>query len=197
MPADALPRRSTNLTIPNFLSAFRLASVPVFVALFVTGRENAGVALYAVAAWTDWVDGYIARRYDQITELGKILDPLADRVFTAALTIMLTVRGILSPWALVAVIGRDLWLVPMFVVLEKKGMARIPVNRTGKTATAALFSGLSWLAWTETTFPLHELGDEIGVPLLILGIVLYWSAAVIYVIEARKRMRLLRHGTLA
>src|SRR5919106_1769508 len=84
------------LTIPNLLSFGRLATVPVFVWLFVSGRENAAVIVYAVAAWTDFFDGFIARRTHSVTELGKLLDPLADRVFIVALALALVARGTLA-----------------------------------------------------------------------------------------------------
>src|SRR5918999_4865264 len=74
---DSPPDGGRLATIPNLLSALRLASVPVFIGLFVSGHEEAAVILYAVGAWTDFFDGYIARHTGQVTEIGKLLDPLA------------------------------------------------------------------------------------------------------------------------
>src|ERR671918_764728 len=98
-PSVTSPRTTSDgrlLTIPNLLSFGRLATVPVFVWLFVSGREDAAVILYAVAAWTDFFDGFIARRTHSVTELGKLLDPLADRVFIVALALALVARGTLA-----------------------------------------------------------------------------------------------------
>src|ERR671918_1908651 len=109
-PSVTSPRTTSDgrlLTIPNLLSFGRLATVPVFVWLFVSDREDAAVIVYAVAAWTDFFDGYIARRTHSVTELGKLLDPLADRVFIVALALALLRRGALPSWLGGVIIVRD------------------------------------------------------------------------------------------
>lgn len=186
------PVHAGNLTIPNVLSALRLISVPVFVTLFVQGNENIAVAIYITGAWTDFFDGYIARRFNQVTELGKLLDPLADRVMIVALTIALVARDILPLWLALVLIVRDVLILAAFPALEKRGVARIRVNFVGKCATAALLTGLSWLAWSETTFIGARFGDEIGMPLVILGAILYWVAAGTYAGQARASLRALK-----
>jgi cardiolipin synthase len=173
------------LTVPNVLSGLRLASVPIFVWLFASGEENAAVVVYAAGAWTDFFDGYIARRTGQVSELGKLLDPLADRIFIIALAIALVLRDVLPLWLFLVIVARDVLILVMFPVLEKKGVTRIRVNFTGKTATAALLFGLTCLAWSETTFPLQAYADEIGMGSTIMGAILYWVAAAMYAQQAR------------
>ncbi|MGH2753950.1 MAG: CDP-alcohol phosphatidyltransferase family protein [Actinomycetota bacterium] len=173
------------LTVPNALSALRLASVPVFVWLFAEGNENAAVALYGAAAWTDFFDGFIARKLDQVTELGKLLDPLADRVFIVALAIALTSQDVLPLWLFVTIVARDVLVLSVFPILERRGIPRIRVNFTGKTATAALLFGLTCLAWSETTFPWEAYGDEIGMAFTVAGAILYWVATAMYAQQAR------------
>lgn len=175
-------------TLPNVLSLLRLASVPVFVALFVTGREELGVIVYAAGAGTDFFDGYIARRTGSITELGKVLDPLADRVLIVALAVALVARDTLPLWLAVFVIARDVAVVSLFPVLDRRGMARIPVSFTGKSATASLLFGLAWLAWSRTGFPLNEIGDQVGMTFTLIGAVLYWVAGGMYAREAFRRL---------
>jgi cardiolipin synthase (CMP-forming) len=184
------------LTAPNVLSGVRLATVPFFIWLFVSGHENAAVGLYAAGAWTDFFDGYIARRTNSVSKLGQLLDPLADRVFIVALAIALVGRGVLALWLALVVIARDVLVLALWPLLERIGMRRIQVNFTGKTATASLLFGLTWLAWGETTFPAHTVGHSIGLPFVILGAVLYWTAGAMYAAEARKRVRELEreHG---
>jgi cardiolipin synthase len=177
------------VTTPNLLSALRLASVPFFVWLFVSDRENAAVAVYALFAWTDFFDGYIARRTGSITRLGQLLDPLADRVLIVALAIALVARDVLPAWLALGVIGRDVLVLLLWPLLERMGMRRIEVNFTGKTATACLLFGLTCLAWGETTFPLHDLGNDVGMPFVVAGAILYWVAGVMYAVEARRRVR--------
>ena len=178
-------------TIHNVLSLLRLASVPVFVWLFVSGRENAAVILYAAGAWTDFFDGLIARRFDQVSELGKLLDPLADRVLILALAIALVARDLLNPWLAASVIARDVLILSVFPFLERRKVERIAVNFTGKSATASLLTGLTALAYGETTFPGARAGDEVGLAFTVLGAVLYWVAAVAYAREARDKMRVM------
>jgi cardiolipin synthase (CMP-forming) len=184
-PAAVLDRV---LTAPNVLSGIRLASVPVFLWLFVAGRENAAVIVYALVAWTDFFDGYIARRTGTVSRLGQLLDPLADRVLIVALAIALVARDVLAPWLAIAVIARDVLVLALWPLLERIGMRRIQVNFTGKTATACLLFGLTALAWGETTFLGHEAGNDVGVPFVVVGAILYWTAGMMYAVEARRRV---------
>ena len=191
-PSVTSPRTTSDgrlLTIPNLLSLGRLATVPVFVWLFLSGREDAAVIVYAVAAWTDFFDGFIARRTHSVTELGKLLDPLADRVFIVALALALVARGTLAWWLAVIVVGRDVLVVSLFPVLERRKVHRIQVNLVGKSATAALLAGLTFLALSETSFPGAAVGDEIGTVLVSVGAALYWAAAYLYGKEAVGKLR--------
>jgi cardiolipin synthase (CMP-forming) len=168
-------------TIPNVLSLLRLCAVPVFVWLFVTGREEAAVMVYAVGASSDFLDGYIARRMGSVTEVGKLLDPLADRIFIAALAVALVVSDALPVWLAVAVVARDILVLVAWPALESRGLARIPVNFTGKCATASLLFGLTLLAWSETSWPLRAGADDVGITFTIVGAALYWIAGALYV----------------
>ncbi|HEX2058582.1 MAG TPA: CDP-alcohol phosphatidyltransferase family protein [Actinomycetota bacterium] len=190
IPVDAPATRGL-WTVPNVLSLLRLASVPIFVWLFVSGHENAAVILYAVGAWTDFFDGVIARKFDQVSEIGKLLDPLADRILIVALVVALVARDALSLWLAIAVVARDVLLLSVFPVLERRKVPRIAVNFTGKSATASLLFGLTCLAYSETTFPGARAGDEIGIAFTFLGAILYWAAAVLYAQAARDRIRAL------
>jgi cardiolipin synthase len=191
-PSVTSPRTASDgrlLTIPNLLSLGRLATVPVFLWLFLSDREDAAVILYAVAAWTDFFDGFIARRTHSETELGKLLDPLADRVFIVALALALVARGALAWWLAAIIVGRDLLVLSLFPVLERRKVERIQVNFVGKTATAALLAGLTLLALSVTSFPGAGVGDEIGTVFVSLGAALYWAAAYLYGKEAIGKLR--------
>ena len=186
------PPASRVWTVPNVISFVRLATVPVFVTLFITDHENAAVILYALGAWTDFLDGYIARRTNSVTDLGKLLDPLADRIFIAALVIALVVRGTLPWWVAVVILGRDLLVLSLFPYMERRKIERIAVNQVGKTATAALLAGLTLLALSETTFVSGELSEPAGMGLTLLGAVLYWAAGYLYAREAMSKLRALK-----
>jgi cardiolipin synthase len=182
------------LTVPNVLSGLRLATVPVFVALFIAGHTNAAVIIYGCAAWTDFFDGLIARRLRQVSELGKFLDPLADRVFILALALMLVVRGTLVWWLAVIVVARDVIVLGAYPILGRRGLGKIPVNFTGKSATALLLLGLTWLAVSATSVSWHHAAHEIGFVLVIAGAALYWVATYLYAKEVVTRLQANRTG---
>src|SRR5688500_7709916 len=126
------------LTIPNIISFVRLATVPLFLWLWFSDEREAAVIVYALGATTDFLDGYIARRTDSVSELGKLLDPLADRVFIVALALALVGSGAL-PWPLaLAVIARDILILSLYPMVQRRGVPKIEVNFVGKSATAAL-----------------------------------------------------------
>jgi cardiolipin synthase (CMP-forming) len=195
-PARAIdtPQRAATsdgrwLTVPNVLSGLRLATVPVFVGLFIAGRTNAAVIIYGCAAWTDFFDGLIARRLGQVSELGKFLDPLADRIFILALALMLVVRGTLVWWLALIVIARDVLVLAVYPMIGRRGLGKIPVNFTGKSATAFLLFGLTWLAVSATSVSWHHAAHEIGFALVIVGAVLYWVATCMYAKEVVARLQ--------
>jgi cardiolipin synthase len=182
-------------TLPNILSFIRLATVPFFIWLFASGREEAAVILYGAGAWTDFFDGYLARKLNAVSELGKLLDPLADRVFIIALVIALVSRDALPLWLALGILIRDAVLLVAFPLLERRGIERVRVNFTGKTATASLLFGLTLLAWGETSFAGARVGEILGMAFTIFGAVLYWVAAGMYAREAIGKLSPGRPGT--
>jgi cardiolipin synthase len=178
------------LTIPNAISAARLAGVPVFLWL-VLGSQSAtadywAVALLIVAGLSDWLDGKIARALNQGSRLGQVLDPAADRLYIAATIIALAVRGII-PWWLVAVLAvREITVGAALAVLRRRaGFATLQVSFVGKAATLCLLYA----------FPLLFLGDHpgwggtlarvLGWAFAIWGTALYWWAAMLYLVQVR------------
>ena len=127
------------LTVPNLLSLGRLLCVPLFLWLLF-GRDNrAGAAwLLAVLGATDWVDGWIARRFDQVSTVGKILDPTADRVLLAVGIVAILVDGSAPIWLGVAVLAREVLVSAGVLGLAALGAQRIDVSWAGKTGTFAL-----------------------------------------------------------
>lgn len=177
------------LTVPNVLSVIRLATVPVFLYLFVTGREEAAVILYAAGAWTDFFDGYLARRLGQVSEAGKLLDPLADRVFIIALALALVAVDALPWWLAAAIVLRDIVLLGVWPLFERRGVGRVQVNFIGKTATASLFFGLTWLALSETDFGWASFSEVVGMVFVGAGAVLYYLSAGMYARVAYSRIK--------
>ena len=126
------------LTVPNLISAVRIAMIPVFWALIVDQDTTTwGIVLFGVVVATDWVDGTIARRTGQVSELGKVLDPVADRAAIAAGLIALVVRGAFPCWAAALILVRDVAVLAAGAVMAAEGV-RIEVRWIGKVATFAL-----------------------------------------------------------
>lgn len=120
-------------TLPNALSLFRLFTVPVVVVLLLAGADLTAAVLFVIAAVTDFLDGRLARRAGP-TRLGRILDPLADRLMLSSVAVVLAIRGLLPVWAVAILVGRDLLALVGSLLLG----SRIRVNRVGKAATALL-----------------------------------------------------------
>ena len=175
------------LTVPNAISVARLAGVPVFLWL-VLGPEADGwaVGLLIAAGLSDWLDGVIARAWDQQSRLGQVLDPAADRLYIAATLIGLAIRAII-PWWLVALLAaRELLLAVALLVLRRYGYGPLQVSLVGKAATLCLLYA----------FPLLFLGAHEGTPALVArvigwafaiwGTALYWWAAALYLVQMRR-----------
>ncbi len=130
------------LTAANLITALRLCGLPLFVWLLL-GRENLAAAFWTLVAVgsTDWIDGYVARRFDQVTRIGKILDPIVDRALLATAGVSLVLADIVPLWIVLLVVLRDVLVVGGGLVLFK-GVPAIAVSRTGKFATACLLIGL-------------------------------------------------------
>ena len=137
------------LTIPNALSAARLVGVPFFLWLVLNEYDAAAVIVLMVSGFTDWLDGKIARRWNQMSRVGQLLDPAADRLYILATLIGLTVRDVVPLWLTVALVGRDVLLAFTLPCCAGTATGRLPVHYLGKAATFNLLAG----------FPLLLLGE--------------------------------------
>ena len=124
-------------TVPNALSLLRLFLVPVVVALLLARSDALAAAFFVLAALTDFLDGRLARIAGP-TRLGRVLDPLADRLMLSSVALVLAVRGLLPVWAVAILVGRDLLALLGSLVVGSK----IRVNRVGKAATAVLMGAV-------------------------------------------------------
>ena len=130
------------MSIPNLLSLFRLALVPVFCAVFFWPDERArlwAAGVYVLASITDVADGYIARKWNQVTRLGRILDPLADKLMTFSVVICITVAGLIPAWVVVIFFCKELLMGVGALTMYRKLDDVISSNHLGKGATVAFF----------------------------------------------------------
>ena len=179
-------------TVPNMLSLLRLALVPVFLILILTGANWQAVVVLAIASVTDFLDGYLARRLNQTTRLGQLLDPAADRLYIFATLAGLAAVGYVPLWLAIVVISRDVLLFVFYPVLASKGYGPLPVHYLGKAGTFALLYAFPLLL-IAAAFPLVE---EFVLPIAWAfawwGIGLYWWAGAVYLVQVRRIVKLSR-----
>ena len=178
------------LTVPNLITLLRLACIPLFLwLLFGLHEQTAAAILLAVLGATDWVDGYVARRFNQVSTFGKVLDPTADRLLVGTAVISVLAYGAVPLWFGIATIAREVLVSVMVVLLASLGAARIDVLWVGKAGTFGLmfayptfllaYGGAGWQA------PITVIAYVTG----ITGLVLAWVAAGRYIGPARKALR--------
>jgi cardiolipin synthase len=174
-------------TLPNLISFLRLAGVPVFLWL-VLGPEADGWALglLMLSGVTDFLDGYLARRLGQTSQLGQILDPVADRLYILAVVIGLALREIIPWWVAVILPLRDLLLWGLVPFLRTRGYSALPVHFLGKAATFNLLYAFPLLLLGDGTGVVASLADVFGWAFAIWGIGLYWWAGVLYAYQVYK-----------
>jgi cardiolipin synthase len=178
------------LTIPNVISFLRIALIPVFVVLIVDpNTRRAGLVLFAVVVATDWVDGALARAIGQVSDLGKVLDPVADRLAIAAGLIALVVADAFPLWAALLILVRDVTVLIAGLVLLSTRRARIEVRHLGKVATFALMAAIACIAWGSLGYPLAPAALACGWAFYAVGIVEYYVATVLYVGDLRRAWR--------
>ncbi|WP_431729654.1 CDP-alcohol phosphatidyltransferase family protein [Verrucosispora sp. TAA-831] len=193
-------RRSDDrvLTLPNLISFVRLLGVPVFLYLFLAARADvAAIVVLAVGGTSDWVDGWIARRMRQVSRLGELLDPLADRLYILATLVAFTAREVV-PWQFTAaLLARELLLAGSLVVLRRYGYGPPPVHYVGKTATFLLLAAFPTLLLAATVPAASAVAGAMGWALAWWGLVLYWVAGALYVVQARQLVRTVGRGETA
>jgi cardiolipin synthase len=168
------------LTVPNLLSALRLAGVPVFLWLLLGPHADvAAIVVLAVASFTDWLDGVLARRLGQYSRLGELLDPAADRLYILAALIALVLRDIIPWWLAAVLIGRDLVLALTLPVLRRHGYGPPKVHYLGKAATFALLYAFPFLLLASREGTVADIARPIAWAFTIWGTALYlWSGGV-------------------
>lgn len=167
-------------TVPNALSALRILLVPVFLVLVLDGHDVAALVVIVISTVSDYLDGVIARRFGQITRLGKLLDPAADRLFIFAAVIALAVREVVPWWVVAIIVGRDVMLAVLGVILARHGYGPLPVHHLGKLATFALFYALPILVLGQAFSSIQPVSDPIGWAFTLWGAFLYWWAGILY-----------------
>ncbi|MBO3085617.1 CDP-alcohol phosphatidyltransferase family protein [Cellulomonas sp. zg-ZUI188] len=177
------------LTVPNLISFARLLLVPVFALLLARGQDGWALAVLAGSGASDWLDGVLARRMGQVSRLGQMLDPAADRLFIVVTLVALALREIVPWWLLGVLALRDVVLAVMLVVLARAGYAPLPVHLAGKAGTFALLYAFPLLLLAEWDSWLGTVAGVAGWAFALWGVALYWFSAVLYLAQARELLR--------
>ncbi|MEV4005242.1 CDP-alcohol phosphatidyltransferase family protein [Actinomadura sp. NPDC049753] len=174
-------------TVPNILSLARLLGVPLFLWLVLIEADWWALGLLVFAGLSDWLDGKLARAFNQTSKLGMVLDPAADRLYILATLVGLTIRDIIPLWLVLALVAREVSILPIAPIVRRLGYGgTLPVHFIGKAATMCLLY----------SFPLLLLGDHggaagtaarvVGWAFAVWGTALYWWAAVLYWVQTRQ-----------
>ena len=185
--ADDSTRSNRVWTLPNLISMIRLAGVPVFLWL-VLGPEADGwaLALLMVSGITDFLDGWLARRLNQTSVVGQILDPVADRLYILAVVVGLALRDVIPWWAAVSLPLRDLLMWGLVPLLRTRGYSALPVHFLGKAATFNLLDAFPLLLLGDGEGVVANLATVFGWAFAIWGIGLYWWAGILYAWQVRR-----------
>jgi cardiolipin synthase (CMP-forming) len=188
-PLGPARRVSTAIvTAPNAVTLVRLLLMPVCAYLLATGRYGYGLVLTALVGSTDWVDGWLARRTGQVSRLGQLMDPLADRLLIASVAIALLVRGVL-PWPAVALLlARDVVLLAGWPLLKRRGIEPPEVVLLGKAATLVLLIALPVLTLGATGLAVAGVARVAGLIALWAGVAMYYLAGAVYVRMVLERL---------
>ncbi len=184
-------------TVPNAISVARLLCVPVFLwLLFGAEERTAAMLLLGGLGATDWVDGWIARRFDQASVVGKVLDPVADRVLVLTAVIALMIDGAVPTWVGVLVLVREAIVSLGTLALAAAGAARIDVQWMGKAGTFALMFALPGFLLVDVLDPGagRDITEVITWVATAGGLVLGYIAAARYIPIARDALRAGRGG---
>lgn len=171
-------------TVPNAISMARIILIGVFGWLLIAGHDAWAIAALAAAGVSDFLDGYLARRWHQVTALGRVLDPAADRMLTVVVVIGLAIREVIPWWLVAILLARDVMVGVAILVGRMRGLESPQVTFAGKAATFGLYVTLP------LAFLAHERWDSLHV-LAIAGAcvaaVLYWISGLGYVADVARR----------
>ncbi|GLU45800.1 CDP-alcohol phosphatidyltransferase family protein [Nocardiopsis ansamitocini] len=177
-------------TVPNLISIVRLLGVPLFLWLVLGPQEDWwALLLLAMAGVSDWLDGKIARAWNQTSRLGTVLDPMADRLYIFAALLGLVVRDIVPWWLMAILVLRDLLIIVALPILRHYGYGPLPVNFAGKAATLCLLYSFPLLFVAAYDGIVGDVAQIVGWAFAIWGTAIYWWAGLLYTVQGLRLMR--------
>jgi cardiolipin synthase len=173
-------------TIPNVITVGRIGLILCFGVLLVMGNDVLAIAALAIAGVSDWLDGFLARRWNQQTELGRILDPAADRILTVVVVLGLAVRDIVPWWLVAVLLARDVVVGIALLLGRKRGRPTPHVTFMGKLATALLYVFLPLAYLAVVAFADWAWLHTLAIVGATCSAILYWWSGLSYVAAASR-----------
>jgi cardiolipin synthase len=178
-------------TLPNLITLIRLLTLPVFVTMLLVNEQRAGAALLlGVLGMTDWVDGWIARRFNQTSQFGMVFDPFVDRALFVVGTGSVLIDGGVPLWFCVCILVREVFVGLMMAIGTLVGMKRFPVSIWGKRYTFLLMTAVPLLLLGTSTHVTADAAWLGGWFLGIPGLVMSYVVGVLYIPEVLRNVRL-------
>ena len=176
-------------TVPNVLSLLRLVLVPVFAWLILTEQDGWAFVVLAVSGISDYLDGRLARTWGQVSRLGQLLDPFADRLYIFSTVLGLAYREVIPWWLVGLLVARDALLAFTIPVLARYGYGPLPVHFLGKAATLNLLYAFPLLLLADGDGVVAQVAEPVAWAFCWWGTALYWWAAWLYVRQVRAVVR--------
>jgi CDP-diacylglycerol--glycerol-3-phosphate 3-phosphatidyltransferase len=188
LPATAAPRRVSLYNPANVLTGLRLLLIPVFATMVVasgmaaSGWRVAACVVFCVASATDFVDGWIARRFELVTSFGKVADPIADKALTGTALVLLSAYDLLPWWVTVLILIREWGVTALRFWVIRYGI--IPASRGGKLKTALQIAAIAWYLW-----PVPAPYDVVGPWLMAAAVAVTAITGIDYIVQALRLRR--------
>ena len=172
---------SSVISVPNALTFLRFLGIPLFIYLTLNLEADGwAIVVLAVGGATDYLDGKIARAWNQTSRLGELADPAIDRLYICAILVVFIIRDIIPTWMIVVIVGRDLILALITIIMNRRGFAPFTVTYLGKAATFNLMYAFPFLLLAQSDGALGTVAFVLGWSFAIWGIALYISTGISY-----------------
>lgn len=173
-------------TVPNALSVLRLLGVPVFFWLILAEHDWWALMVLMVSGFTDYLDGKLARALNQMSKLGQVLDPAADRLYILATIVALAIRDIIPVWLVAILIAREVFIACLGPILRTHRLPLPPVSFIGKSATFNLIYAFPLVLLGEQAGVVGDIARPLGWAFVWWGTALYWVAGILYAVQVNQ-----------